>query len=154
MSDTCLASDRIWMKEAIAMAKIAAEINEVPVGAVMVADNEVISTAHNATIRDNDPTGHAEVIAIRRAADALGNYRMPGATLYVTLEPCAMCAGAIIQARVSRVVFGAYDKRYDAVESGVDVLCHPSMNHHAQYTGGVEMLECSQILSSFFKSRR
>ena len=79
MSDTCLASDRIWMKEAIAMAKIAAEVNEVPVGAVMVADNEVISRAHNATIRDNDPTGHAEVIAIRRAADALGNYRMPGA---------------------------------------------------------------------------
>jgi len=154
MSDTCLASDRIWMKEAIAMAKIAAEINEVPVGAVMVVDNEVISRAHNATIRDNDPTGHAEVIAIRRAADALGNYRMPGATLYVTLEPCAMCAGAIIQARVSRVVFGAYDKRYGAVESGVDVLCHPAMNHHAQYTGGVEMLECSQILSSFFKSRR
>ena len=134
MSDTCLASDRIWMKEAIAMAKIAAEINEVPVGAVMVADNEVISRAHNATIRDNDPTGHAEVIAIRRAADALGNYRMPGATLYVTLEPCAMCAGAIIQARVSRVVFGAYDKRYGAVESSVDVLCHPAMNHHAQYT--------------------
>ena len=154
MSDTCLASDRIWMKEAIAMAKIAAEINEVPVGAVMVADNEVISRAHNATIRDNDPTGHAEVIAIRRAADALGNYRMPGVTLYVTLEPCAMCAGAIIQARVSRVVFGAYDKRYGAVESSVDVLCHPAMNHHAQYIGGVEMLECSQILSSFFKSRR
>jgi tRNA(adenine34) deaminase len=154
MSDICLASDQIWMKEAIWLAKVAAGSGEVPIGAIIVIRDEIVSRGHNATIQNNDPTAHAEVVAIRAAAATLGNYRMPDATLYVTLEPCAMCAGAIIQARVSRVVFGAYDEGCGAVESGVDVLCHPAMNHHAKYTGGVEMLECSQILSRFFKSRR
>jgi tRNA(adenine34) deaminase len=154
MSDICLISDQIWMKEAISMARTAEVHNEVPIGCIIVMGNQIVSTGHNTTIRDNDPTAHAEMVAIRGAAKAIGNYRMPGATLYVTLEPCAMCAGAIIQARVSRVVFGAYDERYGAVDSCVDVLCHPAMNHHAKYTGGVEMLECSQILSRFFKSRR
>jgi tRNA(adenine34) deaminase len=147
-------SDIAWMREAILLARKAGEIGEVPVGAILVVDEKMVSGAHNYTIKHTDPTAHAEMIVLRDAAKILGNYRMVDATLYVTLEPCAMCAGAIVQARLKRVVFGAKDSRGGAVVSGVDVLQNPLLNHRAEFLGGVEESQCSQLLKDFFQSRR
>jgi tRNA(adenine34) deaminase len=147
-------SDIAWMREAISLAKKAGEIGEVPVGAILVVDEKAVSRAHNCTIKHTDPTAHAEMLVLRDAAKILGNYRMVDATLYVTLEPCAMCAGAIVQARLKRVVFGAKDSRGGAVVSGVDVLQNPLLNHRAEFLGGVEENQCSQLLKDFFQSRR
>ncbi len=149
-----MVSDVTWMREALFLAKSAEENKEVPVGAIIVVGDKVISHAHNCTIQNNDPTAHAEILAIREAANALGNYRISDATMYVTLEPCAMCAGAIVQARLKRVVFGARDPRGGAVVSGIDVLQHPLLNHHASFLGGVEEESCSRLLKDFFQSRR
>ncbi len=149
-----MVSDIAWMREAILLARKAGEIGEVPVGAILVVDEKMVSGAHNYTIKHTDPTAHAEIIVLRDAAKILGNYRMVDATLYVTLEPCAMCAGAIVQARLKRVVFGAKDSRGGAIVSGVDVLQNPLLNHRAEFLGGVEESQCSQLLKDFFQSRR
>lgn len=142
------------MRRAIELARQAGEAGEVPVGAVIVGEGRVLGEGGNRCIGDDDPTAHAEVVAIRAAGIALGNYRMPGTTLYVTLEPCAMCAGAIVLARVGRVVYGAADPRSGAAGSVMDVLANPALNHRAEVLGGVESDECASLLTTFFRARR
>ncbi|HQT20759.1 MAG: tRNA adenosine(34) deaminase TadA [Polynucleobacter sp. 17-46-58] len=146
--------DRQFMQQAIEQAKLAAAAGEVPVGAVLVQDAQVISTGFNQPISNSDPSAHAEMMAIRSAAQALSNYRLPGSTLYVTLEPCAMCAGAILHARIDRVVFGAIDPKTGAAGSVLDVFSEKRINHQTQVEGGVMGQECGQILRDFFKERR
>jgi tRNA(adenine34) deaminase len=142
------------MGEALRLAGQAAADGEVPVGAVVVAEGEVIGRGFNAPISTRDPTAHAEIRALREAATAVGNYRLSGATLYVTLEPCVMCAGAMIHARLSRVVFGAPDPKTGACGSVVDIFAEQRLNHHAEVEGGVMADECGALLRSFFQSRR
>lgn len=142
------------MRTAISEAKIAAQAGEVPVGAVLVLDNEVIGRGVNRTISDTDPSAHAEIVALRAAAHELGNYRLTNATLYVTLEPCAMCLGAMVQARISRLVFGAYDPKAGAAGSAIDLTDSPAFNHRFEVNGGVLADECGEVLKSFFESRR
>ena len=151
---TAAAADERWMGEAIALAREAARRGEVPVGAVVVKDGGVIGRGGNAPIAASDPTAHAEIAAMREAARALGNYRLPGCTLYVTIEPCAMCAGAILHARISRVVFGAPDPKTGACGSVVDLFAEPRLNHHATVAAGVRGDECGALLSAFFAERR
>lgn len=146
--------DRQYMQQAIEQAKLAATAGEVPVGAVLVRDGQVISTGFNQPIGNSDPSAHAEMMAIRSAAQSISNYRLPGSTLYVTLEPCAMCAGAILHARVDRVVFGALDPKTGAAGSVLDIFSEKSINHHTQVEGGVMDQECGQLLRDFFKERR
>lgn len=146
--------DRQFMQQAIEQAKLAAAAGEVPVGAVLVRDGQVISTGFNQPIGNSDPSAHAEMNAIRSAAQSASNYRLPGSTLYVTLEPCAMCAGAILHARVDRVVFGAVDPKTGAAGSVLDVFSEKRINHHTQVEGGVMGQECGQLLRDFFKERR
>ena len=129
--------DERWMRRALVQAERAANANEVPVGAVVVLNNEIIGTGHNQPLGAHDPTAHAEVVALRDAAQNLQNYRLSGTTLYVTLEPCLMCAGAIIQARVERVVFGAFDEKAGAVGSTANLLQSPIANHQCRVTSGV-----------------
>ena len=142
------------MREALSIARDAAARGEVPVGAVVVRDGVVIGRGGNSPIAHNDPTAHAEIAALREAGRALGNYRLPGCTLYVTLEPCAMCAGAIMHARIARLVFGASDPKTGACGSVVDLFAEPRLNHHAQVTGGIAAGEGAALLGSFFASRR
>ncbi len=142
------------MREALALAREAAGAGEVPVGAVVVVDGAVVGRGFNQPISRHDPTAHAEVMALRDAAARLGNYRLPGATLYVTLEPCVMCSGAIMHARVARVVFGATDPKTGAAGSVVDLYAEPRLNHHADINGGVLANECGALLSGFFAARR
>ncbi len=142
------------MGEAIALAREAGSRGEVPVGAVVVRDGAVIGRGGNATIAASDPTAHAEIAAMRDAGRALGNYRLPGASLYVTIEPCAMCAGAILHARIARVVFGARDPKTGACGSVVDLFAEPRLNHHATVVEGVRADECGALLSAFFAARR
>ena len=146
--------DERWMREALAEARDAAGRGEVPVGAVVVRGDEVLARSANRTFTDADPTGHAEVIALRQAARALGSWRLGGCTLYVTLEPCAMCAGAIVLARADRVVFGAWDEKAGMAGSVGDLLRHPRLNHRPQVAAGVLADECSALLQSFFRERR
>lgn len=146
--------DQAHMHAAISEAKIAAQVGEVPVGAVVVLDNEVIGRGINRTISDIDPSAHAEIVALRAAAHEHGNYRLTNATLYVTLEPCAMCVGAIVQARISRLVFGAYDPKAGAVGSAIDLTDSRAFNHRFEVSGGVLADECGEVLKSFFESRR
>jgi tRNA(adenine34) deaminase len=142
------------MQEALAEAREAAENGEVPIGAVMVHEGRILSRAGNRTIRDCDPTAHAEIVALREAARILGNYRLAGTTLYVTIEPCSMCAGAMIQARISRLVYGAAEPRGGAVHSCFAVLSHPDLNHHVQVSSGVLAADCTAVIQSFFALRR
>ena len=142
------------MGEALALAERAAAANEVPVGAIVVRDTESIGMGWNRPIAEHDPTAHAEVVAIRDAAQRTGNYRLPDATLYVTLEPCMMCAGAIVQARLQRVVFGAFDPRAGAAGSLMNVLDDPRLNHRPRVHGGVLDEQCGKLLSQFFQERR
>ena len=142
------------MRKALEEARLAAEAGEVPMGAVLVQGEQLLARASNRTIRDCDPTAHAEIVALREAARVLGNYRMPGTTLYVTLEPCAMCAGAVVQARVDRLVYGADDPKGGAVSSCFSVLSHPKLNHRVDVTSGVLAEESAAILQSFFAERR
>ncbi len=142
------------MRAALAEASIAAASGEVPVGAVVVADGEVIATGHNRSICDSDPSGHAEIVALRAAAAFVGNYRLSNATLYVTLEPCVMCVGAIVQARVSRVVFGAYDAKAGALGSAADLSDSKALNHRFEINGGLLADECGALLKTFFQARR
>lgn len=146
--------DIFFMRQALCFAKKAAEIQEVPVGAILVSNNDIISEGFNCPISSCDPTAHAEIIALRKAAQKLTNYRLPDLTLYVTLEPCIMCLGAMLHARIKRLVFGAYDTKTGAVESLFHIPQEPKLNHKLQYTGGVLADECGQLLSAFFKSRR
>ncbi len=142
------------MRQALAEARAAAEAGEVPVGAVVVKDGQVIASGRNAPIAGHDPTAHAEIVALRAAAQALGNYRLDGCTLYVTLEPCAMCSGAMLHARLARVVFGAVDPKTGAAGSVLDLFAQPRLNHQTEVAGGVLAAECAGLLRDFFKERR
>ena len=146
--------DRQFMEQAIEQAQLAAAANEVPVDAVLVRDGKVISKGFNKPITNHDPSAHAEMLALREAAKVEENYRLPGSTLYVTLEPCAMCSGAILHARVDRVVFGATDPKTGAAGSVLDVFSSKQINHQTSVEGGVMSEECGQLLRSFFKERR
>lgn len=143
-----------WLSYALRLAHDAEQNNEVPVGAVLVKDNEVIAAGWNQPISANDPTAHAEIMALRNGAQQLDNYRLINTTLYVTLEPCAMCVGAMIQARIKRLVFGAYDVRAGAVASVFQLLDEQRLNHSIAWQGGVMADECAAILKSFFRQRR
>jgi tRNA(adenine34) deaminase len=146
--------DARWMREALVEARRAAEAGEVPVGAVVVHNGEVIARAANRTIADQDATAHAEVGVIRAASAVLGTWRLDTCTLYVTLEPCAMCAGAMVLARTGRVVFGAWEEKAGMAGSVVDLLRHPRLNHRPEVMGGVLEEECGEVLSEFFRTRR
>jgi tRNA(adenine34) deaminase len=146
--------DRQFMQQAIEQAQLAALAGEVPVGAVLVRDGQVISKGFNQPITHHDPSAHAEMLTLRQAALAEQNYRLPGTTLYVTLEPCTMCAGAILHARVDRVVFGAPDPKTGAAGSVMDVFSSKQINHQTSVEGGIMVDECGQLLRSFFKERR
>lgn len=146
--------DDFFMREAISLAQAAACLGEVPVGAVVVRDGQIVGRGFNSPIGESDPTAHAEIAALRDAARNLGNYRLPGCELYVTLEPCAMCAGAIMHARISRVVYGARDPKTGVHGSVVNLFGVERLNHHAEVEGGVLAEECGRLLSEFFASRR
>ena len=148
-------SDHVyWMKLAFLQAEKSKKNDEVPVGAVIVQNNKLIAESHNLQISDNDPTAHAEIKVIRKASQNLGNYRLTDATLYVTLEPCAMCYGAIVHARISRLVFGAYDPKTGVCGSSIKLHEQECFNHSPEITGGVLEKDCSLILKDFFKERR
>jgi len=149
-----MTSSEQWMQRALALAARAATEGEVPVGAVVVSDNDVIGEGWNRPIAAHDPTAHAEMVALRAAAAEIGNYRLTGTTLYVTLEPCVMCAGAIHHARVGRVVFGAYDPKAGAAGSVFDVVETDRLNHRVEVMGGVMAEECGALLRTFFERRR
>ena len=143
-----------WMREALHLANLAQARDEVPVGAIVVRDGVIVGRGGNAPVSASDPTAHAEIAALRDAGRALGNYRLPDCDLYVTLEPCAMCAGAIMHARIRRVVFGASDPKTGACGSVVDLFGERRLNHHATVIGGVLADECGALLSAFFAPRR
>jgi tRNA(adenine34) deaminase len=143
-----------FMRDALAEARAAAEAGEVPIGAILVHDGKILARSGNRTIRDCDPTAHAEIMVLRQAARLLGNYRLADTTLYVTIEPCSMCAGAIIQARIPRVVYGADDPKGGAVRSCFEILSHPRVNHQVEVTSGILTADCGAILQSFFAERR
>ena len=146
--------DEEWMQYAMTLALKAQDEGEVPVGAVLVLDNRVIGEGWNRSIGQHDPTAHAEIMALRQGGCAVQNYRLIDATLYVTLEPCVMCAGAMIHSRIRRVVYGAADAKTGAAGSLLDVLRHPGMNHQIEITSGVLAQACSEQLSAFFRYRR
>ncbi|MEW6729652.1 MAG: tRNA adenosine(34) deaminase TadA [Pseudomonadota bacterium] len=147
-------SDTYWMEQALERARRAEAEGEVPVGAVLVKDGLLVGEGWNRPIGANDPTAHAEINALRDAAERLGNYRLPGTTLYVTLEPCPMCVGAMIHARVERVVFGAFDPKTGACGGALDLAHHPSHNHHLIVDGGVMAEPAAELLRTFFRRRR
>lgn len=151
---TMPADDTRWMTEALTLAHAAQARGEVPVGAIVVRDGEIIGRGGNTPIAAADPTAHAEIVALREAAQRLGNYRLPGCSLYVTLEPCAMCAGAIMHARIARLVFGASDPKTGATGSVVDLFAEPRLNHHTEVVRGVEAERCGALLSAFFAGKR
>ena len=142
------------MRHALALANKAAESGEVPVGAVLVKEGQLLSEGWNQPIMNNDPTAHAEIMAIRNAASLVKNYRLPDTTLYITIEPCSMCAGAIVHARISRVVFGASEPRAGAAGSVINLLQNKQFNHQTEVTAGVLKNECGQVLKDFFAMRR
>jgi len=146
--------DQQYMRIAIEQAQLAAQSGEVPVGAVLVRDGQVISKAFNKPIANHDPSAHAEILTLREAALVEQNYRIPGATLYVTLEPCAMCSGAMLHARVGRVVYGASDPKTGAAGSVLDLFSSKQINHQTSVEGGIMGEECGQLLRDFFKGRR
>lgn len=147
-------TDDYWMAYALELASKAEALGEIPVGAVLVKDDEVIGEGFNRSIMLNDPSAHAEMLAIRAAGEKIGNYRLLDTTLYVTLEPCAMCTGLLVHARVKRVVFGAVDLKTGACGSALNLIHHPSCNHQVEVVSGVLAQRCSEQLSDFFKRRR
>lgn len=147
-------NDESYMREALRLAEQAAQLNEVPVGAVVVCDDRIIGRGYNAPISRHDPSGHAEIMALREAAQTIGNYRLSDCQLYVTLEPCVMCAGAIMHARIARVVYGARDPKTGACGGVVDLFAERQLNHHAVVEGGVLSAECGNLLTAFFAERR
>ena len=146
--------DREYMRLALEQAGLAPALGEVPIGAVLVQDGQVLAQVHNFREAWQDPTAHAEIVAIREAANRLGTWRLTGATLYVTVEPCSMCAGAVIQSRISRLVFGARDPKAGACDTLFKITSDPRLNHRAKVTAGVLAEDCSALLSQFFQSRR
>jgi tRNA(adenine34) deaminase len=146
--------DTVYMQQAISQAHNAWALGEVPVGALVVKEGKIIATGFNQPIGTHDPTAHAEIMALRAAAEILGNYRLPGCELYVTLEPCAMCAGAMMHARLARVVFGAPDPKTGACGSVVNLFEQEKLNHHTEVVGGVMAEQCSALLKEFFAERR
>jgi len=148
------AADDRWMELALAEARAAATAGDVPVGAVIVRDNKVVAAAGNRTLRDQDPTAHAELIVIRQASATLGSWRLERCVLYVTLEPCAMCAGAVLHARLARLVFGARDPKTGACGSVIDLMGEARLNHHTRVTRGVAETACGALLTAFFAARR
>ena len=153
-SRTRFAIDEQFMRNAMAIANDATRQNEVPIGAIVTQGTKIISGANNRTVRDQDATAHAELLAIREACAALDRWRLDDCTLYVTLEPCAMCAGAIVLSRMQRVVFGAWDEKAGMAGSVADLLRHPRLNHSPEVQGGLLGDECAQMLTEFFESRR
>jgi tRNA(adenine34) deaminase len=146
--------DEIWMQEALRCAQRALAAGEVPVGAVVVHKGNVVGRGFNHNIADHDPTAHAEVLALREAGAAIGNHRLGNCELFATIEPCAMCAGALVHARIRRLVYGADDPKAGAVHSAIHLLNHPSMNHRIEVTNGVLAGRCAEMLQEFFRSRR
>lgn len=149
-----VSADLAWMERALELARVAGERGEVPVGAVIVREGEVLGEGHNLTVTEADPTAHAELVAIRRAASALGDWRLLDSTLYVTLEPCAMCAGAVVLARIPRVVYGARDPKAGMVDSLGDLLRDPRLNHRCEVVSGVLAGASGDLLRTFFRARR
>jgi len=147
-------ADEFWMDEALREAQRAEVAGEVPVGAILVCDSQIVGRGHNRPISSHDPTAHAEILALRYAAQKIGNYRLPGCDLYVTLEPCAMCAGAIVHARIRRLVYGADDPKAGAVVSVMRLLENPALNHQVQVTSGVLAGKCMEMVQGFFRERR
>lgn len=150
-----LESDESWMWQAIEMARKAEKLGEVPIGAVIVdADQKLLASASNRTIKDNDPTAHAEILVLRKAATRVGNYRLNGATVYSTIEPCAMCAGALVNARVARLVYGAADERFGAARSIFRICDNKKLNHRIEIAKGVLEEPCRRLMQDFFRERR
>ena len=152
--DTRTDTDLEFMEQALEEARSSAAAGEVPIGAILVLEGKIIARSGNRTIRDCDPTAHAEMVVLREASRVLGNYRLAGTTLYVTVEPCSMCAGAMIQARVPRLVYGCDDPKGGAVRSCFEIVTHPRLNHQVEVTGGILVNECASLLQSFFAARR
>ena len=150
----CTKTDNRWMRYALTLANRALAIGEVPVGAVLVEQDTIVGEGWNQSIALKDPSAHAEMLAIRAAAKTVNNYRLPGTTLYVTLEPCPMCAGLLVHSRVERLVFGASDNKTGAAGSVMDLLRHPHLNHKVAVDGGVLATECAAVISNFFAARR
>ena len=149
-----MSTDELWMEEALREAQRALEAGEVPVGAVVVCDGKVVGRGCNRVIKDNDPTAHAEVMALREAGEALGNYRLGQCELFATIEPCSMCAGALVHARIKRLVYGADDPKAGAVHSVISIVNHPQLNHKMEVLRGVLAGRCADMLQAFFKERR
>jgi len=150
-----MSDDEKWMQTALEAARRAAATGEVPVGACVVgANGDLLSVASNLTITNNDPTAHAEVVALREAAQKVGNYRLTGAAVYSTIEPCAMCAGALVNARIARLVFGAHDERFGAIETHFGIGTTQRLNHRLEVTAGILADECRQLMQEFFRKRR
>ena len=147
-------TDAAWMEEALRLATQAEAAGEVPVGAIVVCDEKIVGRGFNRNRADNDPSAHAEMIALRQAGRAIGNHRLEGCTLFATIEPCAMCAGALVHARVRRLVYGASDPKAGAVHSVMQVVNHPKLNHQMEVTDGVMADTCGAMLQKFFQSRR
>jgi tRNA(adenine34) deaminase len=146
--------DELWMEEALRAAQRALEAGEVPVGAVVVCDGKIVGRGWNRNISDSDPTAHAEIMALREAGAAVGNHRLADCDLFATIEPCPMCAGALVHARIRRLVYGADDPKAGAVQSVMQVLNHPQLNHRMEVRGGVLAGRCAELLQTFFKNRR
>jgi tRNA(adenine34) deaminase len=146
--------DASWMELALEQARLAAAAGEVPVGALVIKDGEIIGRGHNRNLLDNDPTAHAEIVALRQAAARVGNHRLVGCIMVATIEPCPMCAGALIHARIAQLVYGASDPKAGAAGSTVQVINHPRLNHHMEVTAGVLAGRCSEILQEFFRRKR
>ena len=149
-----MSSDELWMEEALREALRAQAAGEVPVGAVVVADGKIVGRGSNRNLTGHDPTAHAEILALREAGQALGNHRLEGCEMFVTIEPCAMCAGALVHARLKRLIYGAEDPKAGAVHSVLQVLNHPSLNHRMDVTWGVLAGRCAELLQAFFRERR
>jgi len=147
-------ADELWMEEAIRAAQRALEMGEVPVGAVVVCEKKIVGRGWNRNLADRDPTAHAELVALREAGSNVGNHRLGDCELFATIEPCAMCAGAMIHARLKRLVYGADDPKAGAVHSVLQVLNHPGLNHHMEVRGGILAGKCAELLQEFFRSRR
>ena len=146
--------DEVWMNEALCCARRALDFGEVPVGAVVICDGKIVGRGFNRNIIDHDPTAHAEIVALREAAAVLGNHRLGGCDLFATIEPCAMCAGAIVHARLRRLIYGADDPKAGSVHSVMQVINHAALNHRIEVSGGVLAGQCAELLQEFFRSRR
>ena len=149
-----LSERELWMQRALDEAKAAQEAGEVPVGAVIVKNGELVATGQNRNLQDHDPSAHAEIVALRAAGAHLGNHRLEGCEMYVIIEPCAMCAGALVHARLKALIYGTGDPKAGAVDSAMNVLNHPRLNHKMEVVGGILEAECSELLRGFFRARR